>query len=277
MKKVLSVALLLVFLGSTAMFLRSQQAKAESADFYREAREIAGLIQQTEAPQPVEAETIPMETAPQATEVMTEEVNWIPAPVEEDLYVTELAKTDLDALREYNPDVIGWIYIPGSKINYPIVQGEDNQYYLEHLWNGQESPAGAVFLESTHNGAMDGFYSILYGHNLNDGSMFGGLHYYETQAYFEGHPYVYLVTDAGVYRYEIYAAHSVSVDSIVYAVEIKREDTKARLIRETLADSEIDTGIIPEVTDRILTLSTCDGNYSVRWVVHARLRMIPET
>lgn len=277
MKNILSVLLLLVFLSSTAMLLRSQQDKAESADTYREAREIAGLTQQTEASQAAEAETVPEETKPQPTEGMTEVVNWIPAPVENDPYVTELAKTDLDALREYNADVIGWIYIPGTKINYPIVQGADNQYYLEHLWNGTESPAGAIFLESTNDPGMDAFYSILYGHNLNDGSMFGGLHYYESQAFFEGHPYVYLVTDTGVYRYEVYAAHSVAVDSIVYAVQIKREDTKARLLRETLADSVIDTGIIPEVTDRILTLSTCDGNYAVRWVVHARLRMIPET
>ena len=277
-RKLLTGVLLAVFLGSSAMFLYHLYAKDQSGDSYREAADIAGL-----AAEPIHVpETVPkkMGTEPVQTEpAVTEppEIHWIPAPIpEEDSYLTELAGTDLDALRQHSDDVIGWIRIPGTKVNYPIVQGEDNQYYLEHLWNGSANPTGAIFLESTQEPAMDCFYSILYGHNNIDRSMFGSLHYYESQQYYEAYPYVYLVTDSGAFRYDIYAAHTVEVDSIIYAVELSREETKEQLIRETLRDSEIETGIIPAVTDRILTLSTCDGNYDVRWVVHARLRMIQE-
>lgn len=281
-KNLLTGILLAVFLGSTAMFLYQQHAKIQSRDTYREAAEIAGLeAQSTQATETVatteaaQIATEPVQTEPAATQ--PQEVNWIPAPItEEDPCLSELTETDLDALRQYNADVIGWIQIPGTKINHPIVQGEDNQHYLKHLWNGSPSPVGAIFLESTNDPAMDAFYSILYGHNLNDGSMFGGLHHYEAQTFYDKYPYVYLVTDSGVFRYEVYAAHTVPVDSLIYAIEIQQEKTKERLISESLTDSEIETGIIPAVTDRILTLSTCDGNYDVRWVVHARLPMIQE-
>ena len=197
---------------------------------------------------------------------------WVPAAVEEDEYMKNLAGTDLDALRAVNPDVVGWIFLPNSQVNYPIVQGEDNQYYLEHTWDNQKNSAGSIFLEASNSADLTDCRSILYGHNMANMSMFAILHNYASLYYVRTFPYVYLVTDEGVLRYEIYSSYKADVDSKTYALNLDRRIMKS-FIQMTLDESELDLGIIPADTDRILTLSTCTGNYDNRRVVHARLAM----
>ena len=89
------------------------------------------------------------------------------------------------------------------------------------------------------------------------------------------HPYIYLTTDAGVYRYEVFSSYKADVDGETYGLSFELVKTKARFLLHALENSVIDTGIMPDVTDRILTLSTCSGaGYTTRWVVHARLKMV---
>lgn len=285
MRKYLSMLLMVVFVISTALLLRQMLDSSNSEKAYREAQQLAGYVQETAAatetepapahPQPTAAQTVP-ETEPETVPETEPEILWVPmAPTEEDPWITELEKTDLSALRQVNEDVIGWVLIPGTKINYPIVQGEDNSYYLNHLWDGRKNSCGSIFMECTESSDFTDFHTILYGHNMSDGSMFSNLHYYDYQSYLPHNPYVYVVTDSGVYRYEIYAAHTIEIDNYVYALDLSREDQKERLIEASMEKTVIDAGITPAVTDRILTLSTCDGGQSVRWVIHARLEMVP--
>lgn len=284
-RKLLSAVLMLIFAVSTVLLLRQMRDSANGDKAYREAQQLAGLAQEDAGETQTEPVTTPLQptqpeisgaTEPETVPETEPEILWVPAaPEEEDPWITELEKTDLSALRQVNEDVIGWILIPGTKINYPIVQGEDNGYYLNHLWDGKTSSAGSIFMECTDSADFSDFHTILYGHNMNDGSMFSNLHYYDYQSYLAVNPYVYLVTDSGVYRYEIYGAHTIGIDNYVYALNLTREDQKERLIGATLEESVIDAGVTPAVTDRILTLSTCDGAQSVRWVIHARLEMIP--
>ena len=278
-RKYLTVLLAAVFLISTALLVSSTLDKKKANETYQQAQQIAGLngngtVREETKPaaetefiaeetEPVQ-ETVPVETEPRTV--------WVPAAVEEDDYMKNLASTDLDALREINPDVVGWIFLPNSQVNYPIVQGEDNQYYLEHTWNNQKSIAGSIFLEASNAPDFSDFRSILYGHNMANMSMFAILHNYTSEYYINSYPYVYLVTDEGVLRYEIYSSYKAAVDSKTYAIELD-ERMKASFIRMTVEESEVDVGIVPAETDRILTLSTCTGNYDTRRVVHARLVM----
>ena len=268
-RKILLAAMLAVFLTSTSLLLQQFFDNAGGEAAYGDA--LAAALGDG-------AETkVPLAPVPQPIAVQEDEGPiWIPAPVEEDdPELEKLAAIDLAALRETNPDVIGWICIPNSRINYPLLQGEDNDYYLNHAWDHRNTSVGSIFLEQNNSADLMDYNTIVYGHNMNDGSMFAGLRKFSTQGYWEKHPHVYIVTDAGIYRYDIFAAYKAPVDSATYGLSFHQVETKAAFLLHALENSKIQTEIIPEAQDRILTLSTCSGaGYSTRWVVQARLRMV---
>ena len=271
-KKIFSLVLAAMCLISAGKVLIQWSTQDEGDASYKN----AAIIAQSATTQPTEV------TEPSATEPVTEptappEPIWIPAPVEgEDVHLANLAAIDLTALRETNPDVVGWICIPNSKINYPLMQGEDNPFYLEHTWEGNLNPYGSIYLESRNSPDMTDFNTIIYGHNMLNGSMFAGLSNYAYQWHWEWNRYVYIVTDAGVFRYEIFSSYAADVESPAYGLSFHQTETRVKFIAHALENSQIDTGITPAVTDRIITLSTCTGmGYESRRVVHAYLKMIP--
>lgn len=189
-------------------------------------------------------------------------------PEKADGYAEMLAELDLAALQENNGDVIGWIAIPDTEVFYPIMQTGDNSYYLNHTWKKESSSVGAIFLEYRNAADFSGFHSIVYGHQMRDGSMFGGLKEYVDEEYWRAHPTIYLVTDDGVEEFDIFAALEVGVQDIVYRMDMEAQGTRRELIDFCLSHSVIDTGITPETDGHILTLSTCTGRgYATRWIV----------
>ena len=263
-KTFFTVLLTAVFLFSTGKFLLSQRDKAEGNSAYEEALQIAASGKQTSSPAATEV------PAPEG------ESRLVVAPVEEeDPHICTLESMDLGALREVNPDVVGWILIPDTEINYPLMQAEDNNYYLQRTWDQKSNAMGSIFLEYLCSPDLTDPNTIIYGHNMNDGSMFAGLHKYQQQDYWETHPYVYILSDYGVYRYGIYSAYRASTKSNTYGIEFPTETSWLRFLQKALDDSLIDTGVALQSTDRVLTLSTCTGaNRSARFVVHARLKMV---
>lgn len=254
-----------VFAASSFLLLRQFGDNRGGSDSYDSAYAIAS--------QPAQVREADLETtAPSAPPVKT----WIPVPVEEeDPVLEELASIDLSALREVNPDVVGWIRIPDTRIDYPLMQGTDNAYYLKHTWDEKKNSVGSIFLEYLCSPDLTDYNTIIYGHNMNNGSMFAGLRRYTTNTYWEAHPYVYLLTDLGVYRYDIFSAYKADVDSVTYDLQFPEEGHKEAFLKNALEKSRIETRIQPDLTDRILTLSTCSGaGYNTRWVVHGRLRMM---
>lgn len=274
-RKVITLLLAAVFVISTALLIVHGFNTAEAVDSYGAAEELAARPkepQATEVPEP--DQSVPEETLPADPEPTEPPMVWVVAPVEEDEHMKKLKDINLDALREKNPAVVGWVFAPNCRINYPIVQGEDNQHYLGHTWDNRKSTSGAIFMESTNSPDFSDFRTIIYGHNMADSSMFGSLYRYESRVSWERSPYVYLVTDEGVLRYEIYSSYKADVESGTYALNLNDERYRPSFINLTKEEAFFDTGITPDVTDRILTLSTCAGNASVRRVVHARLPMI---
>ena len=278
LRKVLTVLLLIVFTVSTGLTIRHGADSVEGEESYGLAQQIAAQSKETEE-EPVALaenatqETQPWEQKPTETEPEKPQTVWVPMLVKPDEPMQQLADINLEALRKINPDVVGWIMIPNTKINYPVVHGENNQHYLSHTWDNQKNSAGSIFMEENNDPDFKDFRTIIYGHNMANSTMFGSLHQYRNRAYWEKNPYVYLVTDEGVLRYEIYASYMAEVAGKTYALDID-DRLKASFIQMTLDESEWDADIQPAVTDRILTLSTCAGNYDYRRVVHARLAMM---
>lgn len=297
-KKIATALLLAIFIGSTIMMIRQGSNYKQADHSYKEAENLAKLSQGTETKASIEGVT-EERPAREEVEAICEESNlvdnidsqgetlavlnaevkqdsslmWEPIPVEEDSVVEELKTIDLTALREMNDDVIGWIHIPDTVIDYPLLQGEDNQYYLNHTWDNKENAVGAIFMESTNTSDFSDFHTIVYGHNMKSKTMFSAIKNYWDESYWREHPYIYIVSEDGVYRYEVYASYEASVTSDTYRLGFKEEGKKV-FLEMGIDNSVIDTGNKPAITDRILTLSTCTGNgHDTRWVVQAYLKM----
>lgn len=195
-----------------------------------------------------------------------------PAASQEPPYDGPLAGLDLAALQAVNEDVAGWVEIPGTPLSYPLVQGEDNQFYLSHNWKKEPSGVGAVFLEQADSRDLTGFHIIAYAHRMRDGTMFGSLRSYKEQDYWQEHPSIYLADGKGVRRYDIFAAHEAKVNGMVYYLDMEEHGLEEEFIQYCMERSVIDTGIVPEAGRQILTLSTCTARgYKARWVVHGVL------
>lgn len=272
-RMLLTGLLLAVFLFGIGQLISGWLDKSKSAQAYELAEALAAATQP-----PTEAAEEPTEVteAPTEPEPTQPRMIWVPAAVEEeDPDMEELLQLDLEALWEVNPDVLGWIRIPRTKINYPITQGEDNTYYLEYSWDKSLNVCGAIFMECLNSPDLTDFNTIIYGHNMLDGSMFAALQNYSIQSYYGSHPYVYLLTREGVFRYEIFSSYYADVTSITYCLSFNQEETRREFLEHAKEQSVIETDVTPSVNDRILTLSTCTGRgYGSRRVVHARLRMV---
>lgn len=274
-RKMIMLVLLAVFVVSTALLIHQWMDNADGDAAYEDAMNIAlGKPKEEQTVQSQPAQNQPESTA--AKEKTEEPVLvWEPAPVENDPVMEEMAQIDLVALRETNEDVLGWIRVPGTKINYPLMQGEDNDFYLNHTWDKQPNSVGSIFLEHLNSPDLTDYNTIVYGHNMNNGSMFADVENFAVASYWETRRYVYILTDAGVYRYEIFAFFHAQVDSLTYGLNPKQDNTKEDFLNLALENSWIDTGVEPQLTDRILTLSTCSGaDYGYRYVVQARLPMM---
>ena len=260
MRKLLRLILLAVFLVSTWLLILQLRDNAGGSSSYDNALALATAGEKTETALPAETEG-------------AEE--WVPEEITGDPAKEELAKLDLAALQAVNPDVIGWIRIPGSRIDYPILQGSDNDFYLKHTWEGTENSVGSIFMEHRNTPDFTDFNTILYGHNMNDGSMFADLKRYNTQWFWERHPYVYILQETGVTRWEVFSSYEAATDSSAYGLSFHQEETRVNFLGTAVEKSAADLGVRPELTDRVLTLSTCSGvGYANRWVVHARLKMV---
>ena len=268
-KKILNLILALVFLVSVVMVLRQALDDSGGENEYQKAIDIAKSTDVTSETAPEESQNVSADTSDSG------ELVWMPETVEDDPVLEELRKTDLAALREINPDVVGWIRVPDTKIDYPLVQGTDNDFYLKHTWQGNANSVGTIFMDFNSSPDLTDFNTLIYGHNMRSGSMFASLRNYSQQSYFDDHPYIYLLVDNGVFRFEVFSSYRAELDASAYGQSFQQRETRQKFLQDALDQSAIETGITPGIRDRILTLSTCSGvGYETRWVVQARLKMV---
>ncbi len=256
MKKYLSniimVCLFLVCAVCFGMYYNAGRKLEQAQDSYKQAEEIV-----KESEDGVEAEK-----------------TWTEAEIDGDENIARLSDMDINSLKEINEDVLGWIEIPGTKLSYPLMDGVDNEYYLKHTWDKKANPSGAVFVERLNKNDLSDLHSVIYAHRMMDGSMFGSLKYYDNEDYFKEHPYIYIVNDSGVHRYEIFSAYEAEVGSKTYQIGFKDDDSRQQFMDHCKEKSVIETGVTPTLNDKVLTLSTCTafGSTENRFVVQAVLR-----
>ena len=274
-RKVLIVILALVFVTSVGVLLHQRQTYRAGEDIYARAEQLA---QQPPAstetlPEPAVTGQTPQlpvspdgtQTAPPSDEPPAAETEPVQADGQSGFSLESLS---IAALRQVSPDTVGWIKIPGTAISYPLVRGEDNDYYLNHAWDGTPTRVGAIFMDHRNAADLTDFHTLIYGHRMKNATMFTALDCYESLSFRDEHPYVYIKLDGQVITYAVFAAYEAPVRSVVYDLTLSGEAEKQALIDFALEQSVIDTGIVPTVNDRVLTLSTCTGRgYESRWVV----------
>jgi sortase B len=177
-----------------------------------------------------------------------------------------------DALKAINPDIVGWVMIPGTVINYPIVQAADNDFYLTHLFDRSPSDAGAVFLDSESAPDITGNNNIVYGHNLLDGSMFASLKSYQDKEFFDAHRTILLATPEQRLRLRVDAVLVCDADDKIRRFEFASPEDYRSYVEMLLGyavQSELGTGEVPE---KLYCFVTCTAtNYTKRTLVMASL------
>ena len=189
---------------------------------------------------------------------------------------------DFEALWEINPEAYAWITIPGTEIDYPILQSEtDNTYYLTHNIEGEESPEGAIFTEDYNSKDFEDPNTVIYGHNMRNGSMFQGLHEYMDRAFFDENREVLIYLPDKILHYEIFAAYLYDDRHLLESFDFEDEDVFEAYLNRIFSirdmNSFIDTDMEVTAEDKIITLSTCYSNESnQRYLVQAVLVSIDE-
>lgn len=173
---------------------------------------------------------------------------------------------DWNRLKDINPDIYAWIYVPNTNIDYPIVQHPtDDSYYLYHSADLSQSTVGAIFSESGYNGTdFRDFHTVLYGHNMKNGSMFHSLLQFEDESFFRENPSFYIYTPDGNYMYEVFAAYEHTDEHLLNRNNREDDLYKQEQINKITGDAT-ETGIIrkdntPSPESHMVTLSTCVGN-----------------
>lgn len=167
---------------------------------------------------------------------------------------------DIEALEAMNGDFRGWLYFPALDISYPVVQGEDNSYYLKHAFDGEKLYAGCIFMDYGASSDWSDRNTFVFGHNMRDGSMFGTFkQLLDDTTLCEEQPYFYIYTEEWVYTYQIISYYQTKSSSDRYMV-FETDDTYDAYTEWALENSLYKTRV--DLSDRpnIVSLSTCYGS-----------------
>ncbi len=179
---------------------------------------------------------------------------------------------DFDKLREINPDVVGWIRMEKLGISYPIVQGNDNEYYLSHTFYKEENKCGSIFMETENSGDFNDCNTFVYGHNMKDKSMFARLNELQEEETFRDNREFYIDTPKGLQRYLIYSCHVAALGAQAFRYQFEDKEDYARWQQSVRQQSVYDAGIRPEPGQTTVTLMTCTPMGSdYRFLVHGVL------
>lgn len=225
---------------------------------HEEFQELAQYVIQSEEPESQEVSEEDQEV--DIDEAMEQEIEEQRAELPKDPYER---KFDFDKLqKEKNADIYAWIYIPGTPVDYPIFQHPtDNSYYLNHNMNGSTGYPGCIYTEDYNAKDFLDPNTVIYGHNMKNGTMFGSIHNFLDQKYMEENQYLYIYTKDNMYVYEIFSAYEAGNEHLLadvdssgegyldnYLDQVGRMTERGGVMRE---EESLEEG------DRIVTLSTC--------------------
>ena len=246
-----AVAALIIVLGAAAGVIFFFQQEASEAV----------VQEQVEEADPVEAEeeyqTLQGEAVTQAEDPVQNQV-------------------DFEALQEINPDVYAWIQIPGTNVNYPILQSvtEADDYYLNTTIDGKAGYPGSIYTEKYNSTSFTDSVTVVYGHNMKEGTMFADLHKYTDRTFFDSNPYIYIYLPDKTLKYQIFAAVAFDDRYILGNYNFQDKDDFQKYLDELRSsiDGNVNLDVPVSQESKILTLSTCIGEYpDQRWLVNATL------
>lgn len=175
---------------------------------------------------------------------------------------------NFEELQQINPEIYAWIQIPGTEVNYPIVQSAvDNQYYLEHTIEGVAGYPGSIYTEGVNSKDFSDYNTLIYGHDMEDGSMFGGLHQFGDRDYLKTHETLVIYTQEHQLTYRIFRALNYDDRHIIGSFDFNDAGQRQAFL-DSIGNDD------PQVTadSRLITLSTCiAGQPNQRFLVEAVL------
>ena len=242
----LLIIFIIIFLGALAMTVRALLPYLEAGREYKKLEE--SYVQ--EVP---EKQQNKVAESSQTQELCPIAVNW-------------------KELKETNPDIVGWIYGEDTKINYPVVHGKDNTFYLTHMADRSKNSSGSIFMDCRNTERSEFSNEILYGHHMKNGSMFAELQKYKSQEYYEAHSCFYYLTETGNYRLEILRAGIITGDSELYHLAFESQEEREAYVKRWDGKSKI-VPVFSEKNDTpLMTLSTCSyETKNARFVVQGQL------
>lgn len=161
-------------------------------------------------------------------------------------------------LREINPDLIAWIIIPGTDVNYPIVQTTDNAKYLKTSFDGSKNACGTIFMNTYNRADFSDMNTILYGHNMRNGSMFAVVNKYKNESFMKEHDEIWVLTPFWERKYKVVSAHEAVDGKETYTIEFGPNGYE-QFISDQVTRSLYETGNGYDVNMPVITLSTCTG------------------
>lgn len=184
-----------------------------------------------------------------------------------------MTRIDLASLQEINSEAVGWIEIPDTVISYPMVHTDNDDYYLTHTFRNEKNHVGSIFVEALNSADFTDLHTIIYGHNMKDGSMFAALKNYNTKNYWQAHPYIYIDLEDSSHCYQIFSCYQADIADQCYTIGYEKnvsEEVYQAFLDHLKNSSHFDTGVEVGTDDQVVTLSTCTNQGRNRFVVHAK-------
>ena len=190
----------------------------------------------------------------------------ITSPIPADVFTDDTDKRiDFKKLQAYNKELVAWIYIPNTMIDYPIGrhEDEDQTYYLHYDMYGEPSYSGCIYMENLNKKDFTDNNTVLYGHNMRNGTMFKGLHKFEDKKFFDDNKYAYIYLPDRTLAYEIFSAYTTDDSHILSAYNFKDKKVYQRYLdmvtNPRYMGANMREGIVVTTDNTIITLSTCVG------------------
>lgn len=209
-------------------------------------------------------------------EVVKEEPKPVEEPEPEPVSKVEIP-IDFAALQQQNPDVYAWIQVPGTEVDYPILQSSnDNTYYLNHTIDGEEKKEGAIFTENYNTKTFEDPNTVIYGHDMKNGSMFQSIHKYMDRSFFDNNRDIVIYMPDQILHYKIFAAYLTDNKHLLMNYNFWSKDEYQQYLNSIFSmrdmNAFIDTSTEVTTEDKIITLSTCYAGISnQRYLVQAVL------
>lgn len=192
---------------------------------------------------------------------------------------------DFEKIKEVNPDVCAWIQIPGiDVIDYPILQSApeaDDNYYLDHDINGTVKKAGSIYIQKLNYSNFTDPNTLIYGHNMLNGTMFGQLKKFRNKEFFDQHRQIFIYTPDSILEYEIISAFVYDnrhiLNSFNFYVENECQEFFNECVNPTSYTKQVVDGATLTTNDNIITLSTCTANDNERYLVVGKLVKVTKT